>query len=293
MGLAQELIQKQAHLDSERSLFENLWAEVAPVVFTRQDDFFNKHQHEGERRDRQKFDDTATLALDHGAAAIEGVVSPRGSIWHGIGLADNLQEDQEAMEWADRLTKFLFKKRYSAESNFASQLHETYMSLLAFGTGVLIVEDMLDGTIRYKSSHIAEHYFMENAQGNIDVDYRKYELTARQAQEKFGEKTPEIVLKALEKTPAQKFEFLHVVMPDEDDETDDDFISYHVSIQDQSLISTGSFRSFPYIISRWTTSPNEIYGVPLRLVCSLRLKCSIRCVKRISRRVIWQLIPLF
>lgn len=260
MSLAQELIQKQEHLDSERSMFEQLWAEVAPVVFTRQDDFFNKHTSQGERRGKQKFDDTATLALDHGAAAIEGVVSPRGSIWHGIGVPEHLEDDQEAVEWADRLTKFLFKKRYAAESNFASQLHEVYMSLLAFGTGVLIVEDMLDGTIRYKSSHIAEHYFMENSKGNIDVNYRRYELTARQAQEKFGDRTPECVLKALEKNPAQRFEFLHVVMPDTENETQDDFISHHVSIQEAKLISTGSFRSFPYIISRWTTSPNEVYG---------------------------------
>lgn len=260
MGIAADLIQKQAHLDSERSLFENHWAEVAPVVFTRQDDFFNKFQRQGERRTREKFDDTATLALDHGAAAIEGVVSPRGQLWHGIGFPEEIEEDQASQEWGDALTKFLFRKRYSAESNFASQLHECYMSLLAFGTAVMIVEDMLDGTIRYKSSHIGEHYYMENARGTVDINYRKYELTALQASQKFKDKTPEKILKCLEKEPAKKMEFLHVVKPDEDNETDQDFISYHVCIEGSELIDVGSFRTFPYIISRWTTSPNEIYG---------------------------------
>ena len=260
MSIAQDLLQKQSHLASERSTFEHHWSEVAPLVLTRQDDFFNEKKDPGERRTKQKFDDTATLAIEHGAAAIESVVSPRGQTWHGIGVPEEAEEDQESMEWADRLTKFLFDRRYSAQSNFASQLHETYMSLLAFGTGVLIVEDLLDGSIRYKSSHVSEHYFQENARGKIDCNYRKYRLTARQAMQKFGSKAPASVLKCVEKQPGKKIEFLHVVMPDEDEETPMPFVSYHVSVEDQELINIGGFKTFPYIISRWTTSPNEIYG---------------------------------
>jgi hypothetical protein len=258
--LAQELLQKQSHLATERSTFEHHWSEIAPLVLTRQDDFFNEHKAPGERRTRDKYDDTATLAIEHGAAAIEGVVSPRGQMWHGIGLPEEISEDQESKLWAERLTKFLFKRRYDARSNFASQLHETYMSLLAFGTGVLIVEDMLNGNIRYKSSHISEHFYMENAMGRIDTDYRRYRLTARQAQEKFRDKTPESVKKCLEKEPGKKLEFLHVVMPDVDNESGLPFVSYHVSCEGQELIDIGGFKTFPYIISRWTTSPNEIYG---------------------------------
>lgn len=257
---AQDLLEKQSHLAAERSTFEHHWAEIAPLVLTRQDDFFNEQKAPGERRTRDKFDDTATLAIEHGAAAIEGVVSPRGQMWHGIGLPEPIAENQEAKIWADRLTKFLFKKRYDARSNFASQLHETYMSLLAFGTGVLIVEDMLNGNIRYKSSHISEHYYMENAMGRIDTDYRRYRLTARQAMDKFKDKAPESVRKCVEKEPGKKMEFLHVVMPDVDGESGMPFISYHIACDGQELIDVGGFKTFPYIISRWTTSPNEIYG---------------------------------
>jgi hypothetical protein len=257
---AQELIQKQAHLASERATFEHHWAEIAPLVLTRQDDFFNEIKEPGERRTRDKFDDTATLAIEHGAAAIEGVVSPRGQQWHGIGLPEPIENDHASQVWAEKLTKFLFKKRYDARSNFASQLHETYMSLLAFGTGVLVVEDLLNGSIRYKSSHISEHFYMENAMGRIDTDYRRYRLTARQAMEKFKDKAPDSVRKCVEKEPGKKMEFLHVVMPDVDGESGMPFISYHIACDDQELIDVGGFKTFPYIISRWTTSPNEIYG---------------------------------
>ncbi|TXH10040.1 MAG: hypothetical protein E6R04_06310 [Spirochaetes bacterium] len=258
--IAQELIQKQSHLASERSTFEHHWAEIAPLVLTRQDDFFDDKREPGERRTREKFDDTATLAIEHGAAAIEGVVSPRGQQWHGIGLPEPIEDDHESKAWSDRLTKFLFKKRYDARSNFASQLHETYMSLLAFGTGIIIVEDLMNGTVRYKSSHVSEHFYMENAMGRIDTDYRKYRLTARQAMEKFKDKAPQSVRKCVEKEPGKKMDFLHVVMPDVDGESGMPFISYHIAYDDQEMIDVGGFKTFPYIISRWTTSPNEIYG---------------------------------
>lgn len=258
---AKDLIQRQASLETERSTFEQHWAEIAPFVLPIQDDFFTKNKTQGEKKPkRKKFDDTAVLALQHGAAAIESVVSPRGQRWHGISLPEQIADDQESMEWADRLTSFLFKQRYSATNNAGTPLFNCYKSLLAFGNCVLLMEDMLDGSIRYRSSHISEHFIEENLFGMVDTDYRKYQLTARQAREKFGAKTPESILKALEKNSVEKFEFLHVVMPDDEELTDQKFISYHVSIEDQEILGIGSFRTFPYIYSRWSTSPNEKYG---------------------------------
>ena len=257
---AKDLIQKEAQLRSDRSTFEQHWAEIAPLVFPRQDDFFNSSKQGGERRSKNRYNDIAALALDHGAAAIESIVTPRQVMWHGIGLPDSIADDRDSQIWADKVMRFLFQRRYRPKTNFSSNLHECYMSLLAFGTCVLIVEDMLDGTIRYKSSHIGEHCYMENARGVVDTDYRKYKLTARQAFEKFRDRTPEKVLDTLEKEPSRKMEFLHVVMPDDKNETQGNFISYHISIEDNALIEEGYYDTFPYIISRWTTSPNEIYG---------------------------------
>lgn len=260
MKFAKELISKEESLRNDRSTFEAHWAEIAPLVYPREDVFFNKHTTPGERRTRNRFDDTAALALEHGAAAIESIVTPRQTMWHGIGLPEPIAMDYESQVWADKLTKFLFSRRYRPSTNFASQLHACYLSLLSFGTSVLIIEDMLDGNIRYKAGHIGEFCFSENARGNVDVVYRKYKLTARQAMEKFGESAPDKISECYEKKPEQRFEFLHVVMPSDGDDTDMPFVSYHVSVETNELISVGGFDTMPYIVSRWTTSPNEIYG---------------------------------
>lgn len=260
MGIAKELLEKQEKIAAERSTFEQHWSEIAPLVLPRQDDFFNSRKTPGERRTSQKFDDTATLALERGSAAIEGVLIPRSQKWHGIKLPEEVRDDQEAQEWGDDLTDFLFRNRYSSKANFASQAHEYIMSLLAFGTGVMAVEDMVGDGIRYKALHLSEHYIMENYRGIIDTNYRRYQLTARQAKEKFRELAPPCVDKCIEKEPGKKLDFLHVVMPDEDGAQDLKFVSYHVSCEDGSLINVGGFKTFPYIISRWITAPGEVYG---------------------------------
>lgn len=261
MALATELINKQKKLQGERSNWDNHWSEIAPLILQRQDDFFNERRTEGERRTRQKFDDTATIALERGAAAIESILVPRSQKWHGIGLPDDLQDDHEANVWGDNLTNFLFRKRYESEANFASQAHEYILSLLAFGTAVMFVEDMVGKGVRYKTSHLGEHYIAENSSGTVDTNYRLYRMTAKQAVERFGELTPEKVMQCYEKEPYKKLEFLHVVMPDVDNEVDYPFVSYHVSIEDNELIGPpGGFKTFPYIVSRWLKAPNETYG---------------------------------
>lgn len=258
--VAKNLIEQKGKLASERANWENHWADIAPLVLPRQDEFFNENRTEGDKRTRQRFDDTATLALERGAAAIEGVLIPRGQMWHGIAPPDDLIGDYEVEAWCERLAAFLFSKRYASKANFASQAHEFIMSLLAFGTGIMAVEDIVGSGIRYKTCHLSEHYIMENSRGFVDTTYRCYKLTAKQAMEKFGDNVGDKVKQQYEKDPSKKMEFLHVVRPDTENDTDFDFASYHVSIEDGTLMATGGFKTFPYIVSRWVTAPNETYG---------------------------------
>ncbi len=267
MGLGAEIIRVQESLAADRATFEAHWQEVAPLVLSRQDNFFNETSPQGEKKADKKFDDTATLALERFAAAKESVRTPRAAKWHKIiPLDDKLLEDKSVMNWCDKYTDFLFKMRYRPAANYAKQQHECYMSDGAFGTSVLIVEDRVGSGALYKSSHIAEHYLMENMHGIIDRDYRRYKLTALQAAEKY-EELPPIIMNTLEKEPHQTFEFIHCVIPDEDNETKGmKYKSIHVAVEGQMLLKlknrpamTG-YKTFPYIVDRHLTAPNEVYG---------------------------------
>jgi len=268
METATEIIDVTDSLARERSTFEDHWAEVAPLVLTRQDDFFSQEKRQGEKRNSKKYDDTASLALERFSAAMESILTPRSSQWHKLRTSDkDLNENHEVTTFLDDLTDVLFSLRYRPKANFASQQHENYMSLGAFGTGVLVLEDIPGMGTRYKSSHLSEHHFLENSNGLIETDYRKYRLTAFQARQKFpSADLPQAILNALEKNPSQKFWFIQCVKlnPDyiEGSRTPRHwkFISTHVSVEGRRLLGTGYFRTFPFIVSRYVTAPCEVYG---------------------------------
>lgn len=266
--IASELIEKQEKLAADRSTAEEHWQEIAEIMFPRQNDFYDQQKTEGEKRSEKIVDGTAQLALERSAHIVEALVTPRGTKWHGLKHPDErVNENQEAAEWYDRLTDKLFQIRYSPKGNFGNQQHETYMSQMAFGTGVKKIEELPGRGIIYKSSHIAEHFFVENRSGIVDSDWRKYRLSARQAAQTWGlDNLPEQIQKAYNKNPSQLFWFLHCVFPNEDkqygrrDNKNMAFSSFHVAIEGKKLLGHGGFRTFPYIISRYSKAPNETYG---------------------------------
>ena len=262
-----EIIDITETLHVERSTFESHWAETAPLVLTRQDDFFNTARKQGEKRNLKKFDDTATLANERFAAAMESILTPRSSRWHGLSSDKSLEDNHEVSLFLDDLTDLLFKNRYSPRANFASQQHENYMGMGAFGNAVLILEDIPGFGIRYKSSHISEHHFLENFNGLIETDYRKYRLTALKASQRFPDvELPRVVTEAVDKDPSKRFWFIQCVRPNDDFIAGSTvprnwkFISQHVCIEGKVDCGTGFFRTFPFIISRYVTAPNEVYG---------------------------------
>lgn len=267
MSIAKEIIDQQEKLATKRATYDSHCREVAEVLLPRQDNFFREETTEGEKRNQKIVSSVAQEALNKFSAAMESILTPRSSRWHRVTTdIDELQENQEVQEYLDAVTDTLFKKRYASSANYASQQHETYMSLGAFGTGVLILESNPETRgFTYKSSHISEHFFMENNKRQIDVDYWRYKLTARKAVEKFPKGLPEKVIRAAEKDPRQEFEFISCVRPNEEYKDTDDyrsfkFRSYHVCVEDNAFLGEGGYRTFPFIVSRYVTAPNEIYG---------------------------------
>lgn len=269
MSVAREIVEIQQKLATERSTYDNHCREVAKVILPRQEQFFRETTPEGNKRTQHIIDSMPMQALNKFAAAMESILTPRASKWHGLTTNnEELNKIQEVREFYDTVTSILFQKRYATTANFASQKHESYMSLGAFGTSVLMTEDDAETRgVRYKHSHISEHFYMDNARGIIEENYRLYRITAQQAVQKMGlENLPSTIQRAFEKTPSDKFEFIHCVRPNKsrkfskEDFQSHKFSSFHVAVADNHLISEGGFRTFPYHISRYVTAPNEKYG---------------------------------
>jgi hypothetical protein len=257
----------QDKLAAQRRFYEPMWQEIAERVMPDAAIFTTKPAA-GSKRTSKMFDATAALALPRYAAAMESMLTPRTSRWHGIRQRnDQLNEIPEVQEYNDQRTDLLFSVRYSPIANFASQAHECYLSNGAYGTASLFIDDMLGQGIRYRAIHLAEMYFAENFAGIIDIAHRKFKYSARQAKQAFGDKLPGSIMRAAEKDPLQEFTFLHCVRPNElhnprgYGQNSKKFESYYICVDEPAVVREGfGYRTFPYAISRNLTMPGEVYA---------------------------------
>lgn len=265
MSTAKELIDRQQNMKTKRAQFERQWHMIGMQVLPRYDDFINKAV-QGARRDQFIYDSTAPLALESFAAALESLLVPRTQYWHGLAPVDKSLTSLRARRFNEDVRAFMFAARYSPYANFASQIQEVFLELGAFGTGIMFIEDARNRGVCYHTIPLAEAFIAQNAQGFVDTMFRRYELSARAAYQRWGERLPEAIRKWVEKEPDRMFEFLHVAMPNEDVKRGSrtfrgmNIASFDISIEGSTELSVGGFRTMPYAVSRYTTAAREVYG---------------------------------
>lgn len=264
---ADEIIRRQEKLAGDRAVFDAHWREIAERILPRAD-HFRVNRNPGDKHTEKVFDATASLALERFAAAMESMLTPRTQKWHKLRVTDDrLEDDPSVKAYLDEVTDLLFSVRYSPRANFASQANEAYMSLGAFGTGAVFIDDLIGRGIRYRSIPLSEIFIAENHQGIVDTVYRRFFFTARQAAQRFGvEQLSERQKTAVDKSPDQLFEFLHAVSPSVDmdvnrkDYRGMPFYSCYVNLDGREVVSEGGFKTFPYAVGRYVTGPKETYG---------------------------------
>jgi hypothetical protein len=265
--IAGDVLRRQSQLEAERANWDNYWQDVADLVTPRNSTFTAKRP-EGDRRTEKIFDSTAPLASDRFAAAFESMLTPRTQLWHQLKpLDDDLADDTEVKRWCEDVNKRLFAFRYSPRSNFASQIHEVYKGLGDFGTGALFSEEIPGEGISYRAVHLGGLYIVEDFQGRIRHVHYKHELTAEQAAQRFGlDNLPDQIKSKLEQRPDDKSTYLHVACPNASPQYGSlgpkgmRFQSIWISVDARQVVGTGGFRTFPYAVSRYVTTPGEAYG---------------------------------
>lgn len=279
--LARDICARHAAATTARGPLNAHLEEIALRVLPNYAGAFTTHgrgRTPGDKRTEEMVDATAALALTRFAAAMESMLTPRNSTWHHLVPTDKrLRQHRDTMAWLEALNERVFQYRYAPRANFASQKHEDYMALGAFGTGCMFVDGLaqpgrrVEG-LRYRAIHLGEIHFFENFQGVIDTAVRRFSLTARQAIQQFGKAhCSDAILRAVERPgDADKpFWFLHCVKPRSDEEGYDperldlrgmSQASYYVDEQEKTLVKEGGYHSFPYAISRYVIAPGEIYG---------------------------------
>lgn len=269
--LVGRLISDWEYLYGLRGNWNSHWTEIAQRIFPMESWLFQNFSQlnmQGDKRNYEVYDSTGILALQRFGAILDSLLTPRDQFWHNIRPSDDyLLKDKATRIWYEKSNAIMFEERYATSANFAAQNQNQYLSLGAYGTGVLFT-DRLAGTpgLRYKHVHLGESYLQENHQNMIDRNCRHFMLSARQAFQMFGTSCPDTILTIKDKFPDRPFYFLHWCRPNEDRDLDRKdykgmgYTSFYISIEGRKLVYRGGYTTFPYAISRYYQAPNEAYG---------------------------------
>jgi hypothetical protein len=269
---AREVIKRHEMLAGDRVNWESHWQEIAERVLPRMSREFQSLgvRTPGEKRTELMFDSTAALGLERFSSVLDSMITPQGSKWHRLRASvPALNKSPRVLRYFDEVTDILFRYRYAPRANFVSQNLENWLSLGAFGTGGVFVDRLAGGGLRYKAINLAEWFFLENHQGQIDTAHRKFRMTARQVMQKFtkdSDNIPERVARLASDRPEDEVEFIHCVKPRSDlDPTRMDYrgmayTSYYVCLEGPTMVREEGYSTFPVPVSRYVTAPGEVYG---------------------------------
>lgn len=285
-GTGEDVVQALTALTTRRLDFEWAWRQVAKVAAPDAPEFnvgvantIGSHnaisQATAARRSKDIYDSTAVWAVDRLASGIEGLIVPQSEYWHGLDILDLSQEDatDEEKLWLERTRNLLFKVRYDADSGWVAAVQTCLRRMVAFGNAFMYVEEDNTGhdstnLIRYRQLPLNECHADENYQGVIDTFYRKHELTARQAVQRYGDSLPANVKAAADNpNEAQRmFSFIHCIRPRADFGYASEGVrkapwaSIHVELESRKIVSESGYYEFPIVDFRWLPEPGRIYG---------------------------------
>lgn len=266
--IVDEILHRLPQLESYRSPYEPAWREIDERVNPLGQGGFNSVSP-GAVRGLDILDHTASLGLDRFTAAYTGMIIPRGERYHQLSTTSSALNEVPAVQaWLELANDRLFAMRYAPSAGFDPEANMNIRSLGSYGSAPFWIDHWPGRGLYYKTFHLSEIYVDEDFRGRIDTVYRKFQITARQAQQMFPDEmlTPKMREAVDKEKFDQQFWVLHVVRPRKDrDPQRLDFRrlaweSRYISIDDRAQIRESGYSSMPMAFSRYVTAPRERYG---------------------------------
>lgn len=278
------LIQRAESLfsSSERQNCERLWEELSEFMLNNQYSMFRNStasqtdlggatsNFPGAKTTRRIFDSTALQSVQDLASAFHGTLTNPATVWSTLRFQeDDLNNDQEAIAWLEDANRMIHNK--INESNFNTEIAKGYQSFASLANMALLFEESDTGGFRFTSIHIAKVCWSEDKDGIVDTLYRKFELSAKQAFQRWGTDVHDNILKCLDKDPEKKFEFLHCVSPRDPKHIQLNeqglapgnkrpIASVYIDCSHHKVVEEGGYYEMPAFVARWSLMPSESYG---------------------------------
>lgn len=178
--------------------------------------------------------------------------------------------DEENKEREDAYSKVGSRMRKVIDkSNFKLEIQEFLTDRSTVHTALILIEGDDEDIVFNTHIPIGQYAIAENYKKRVDMVVRKFELTARQAMDKFGLENDVLGPKVSEaaNNPAkmeEKFEFRHIIRPRKDNVPQSEnpqekpWESTYVNISDRVIVRESGYDEQPFAVSRfhrWGDSP--------------------------------------
>lgn len=285
----EQIIQRSDRLFTEpqRTAFENIANELTEFMLNNQHGgFFNTQSSTaavsssaatalGAKKTRRVYDSTAPQATQDLASAFQGTLTNPATIWSKLRYHNEaLNNDEESVQWLEEVNKVMHNQ--FNESNFNTEIAKGYQSFVALANMVIFQEerdtpDDSFGGFRFTALHISQVAWTEDKENIVDTIYRRFNLSAKQAFEKWGDKVHAEIKKVLEKDPDREFSFLHCVAPRDPKKVKLNDVgraasehrpveSLYIDTEHHVLMEEGGYYEMPVFVARWSLMPDEKYG---------------------------------
>lgn len=269
---AQRHLRRVEGMRSGRSNFDFMWQEVRDNVIPVLARFIGQDPA-GVKSNQYTLDETPEQANELLTAALQGMIANPALKWFEYGVRNPKLKDNEAVAaWLARARDITFDWMYAPTAGLTAAHHESFLDLTAFGTGCLFTGERPGKGLLYQSRQLREIYLAEGADGRVDTVYRWYNMSARQAKQKWATKPgatlpPKVATNADNPQLQDKpMEFLHCVYPRSDAKPgaigrrNMPVASIDISVDDKATIEVGGYHEMPYAVPRWIKRGGEVYG---------------------------------
>lgn len=272
-----KIIKRCDQLEAEKANWMNHWQDCAYYTMPR-NAYVNRYRVKGERLPVDIYDSTAIHANQTLAAGLHGYLTNPASRWFSLSLQNRgLASDKSVKIWLKEVEQKIFDTLNS--SNFNQIIHEGYQELGTFGTSIIYEEEDETEIVRFYARPIGEMCLEENSKERVNEIYRRFELTAKQAYDRWGDKAGKGVTDCIKKEQYErKHYFYHCVKEREKftkgGKTSKDlpYASYYVAKEGNEIISESGYHEFPFFCPRFNKVGGDVYGYSPTMVAMADIK---------------------
>lgn len=268
---ATDIINEWQREDEDASNTMSLYQSVADHFMQRENSITNQ-KTPGEDKSLPVIDPTGRISYNKMCAGISAVMFPPGKYFCRLTPDESAADNNDAISYLNRLTRLLHTQLFKPSCNFILEINENIQSWVGFGTAnIQSMWDKENLRLKFKDWDVANFRFGVDADGFPNRCWIRWQYTAQQAFEKWGDDAGTKVVECMnskdKKKTQEKFWFIWRVQPRKNRNPllKDSIYGYAfeeivVNETEKATVKEDGYKQFPHHISRWLTTSQEKYG---------------------------------